>query len=100
MAEDVNYDFSGTESDSSDQEDTAMLYKKRNAIKFAVSEEIETVSATGIATTIQRLNLKYATEDGGFLGNKVLTQNSKKAYEKHFKGIQYCFVIILTVSQV
>jgi hypothetical protein len=87
MAEDDDLDFSDTGSDSSDEEDTARPFKNRNATKFAVSKEIEAVSTNGIAATVLKLNLEYITNVTGRLGNKVLAQNSKLAYEKHFKGI-------------
>ncbi|KAI3646049.1 hypothetical protein MP228_008977 [Amoeboaphelidium protococcarum] len=83
----------GTDSETENMEEQYVRAIQRaveeNAEVYRIPAEVQILADQGVETTLARINLQLADEEGELTGNRVLADNSLKSYAKHYKGLRY-----------
>lgn len=81
----------GTDSETENMEEQYVRAIQRaveeNAEVYRIPAEVQILADQGVETTLARINLQLADEEGELTGNRVLADNSLKSYAKHYKGM-------------
>ena len=68
--------------------------KKTNRKIYCISDDISAIANSKVNELVNKLNLSLASTYREKTGSRPLEENSKKAYEKHFRGLRYLFSLI------
>jgi hypothetical protein len=70
-----------------------MIDKKNHHIYF-ISTELKEITDKNVIELVSKLDLKLSTNSKDKTGSRPLELNSKKNYEKHYRGLKYFFSLI------